>query len=258
MSTITLQRDGDVAIASVSNPPLNLVVPAMVDDLEEIATELERRPPRALLLRAEGDNFCAGADVGEMFQGRSARDAQQMLGRFQRLLARYDALPFPTLAAVQGMCLAAGLELVLACDMAWAGESAKLGLVEAVIGAVPFGGGAQRLVERAGAARAREIVMTASIYEAAQLERWNVINRVVPDADLDGKTWRFAQRLAAGPTRAHAVTKRLIRTCLDQGTQAADRLGAEIAPALFETEDMRNGIVSLLERGPGNATFIGR
>ena len=111
---------------------------------------------------------------------------------------------------MQGLCLTAGLELSLACDMIWAAESAQFGLVEAVIGLTPLMGGSQRIAERAGPARARELVMSGG-YDAATLERWNVVNRVLPDSELAEKSMRFAQRLAAGPTRAHHATKRIVR-----------------------------------------------
>ena len=123
---------------------------------------------------------------------------------------------------------------------------------------MPFGGGAQRVAQRAGSARAHEIVMSAGIYDALTFERWNIINRVVPERELEKESRDLAHRLAAGPTRAHAVTKRLIREFLHQGLRASDQRIPELASPLFETEDMRSGIQSLLEQGPGKAKFSGR
>ena len=258
MAKVRFERDGDVGIITIADPPLNLVGPELVDDLEKRIGEVESTPLRALLLRAEGENFSAGANVGDMFQDRSAQEAHALLTRIAGLLRRFEALPFPTLAAVQGLCLAGGLEMVLVCDLAWAADSAQLGLVEAVIGAIPFGGGAQRVAERAGPARAREIVMGAGMYDAATFERWNIINRVVPAAELGASSLRYAHRLASGPTRAHAATKRVVREYLDQGIRAADRMIPDVAAPLFETEDMQGGIASLLKDGPGKAKFSGR
>jgi enoyl-CoA hydratase/carnithine racemase len=252
------ERDGEVGIVTIADPPLNLIGPQLIDALEREIEQAEREPLRALLLRAQGENFSAGAHVAEMFQNRSATEARSLLTRLGGLLSRFERLPFPTLAAVQGLCLAGGLEMVLACDLVWAADSARLGLVEGLIGAVPFGGGTQRVAQRAGTGRACEIVMSAGIYDAASFERWNIINRIVPEAKLAEASLRMAQRLAAGPTRAHAVTKRLLREYLDQGLSAADWLIPELAPALFETDDMQQGIVSLLEQGPGKAEFSGR
>jgi enoyl-CoA hydratase/carnithine racemase len=258
MAKARFEQDADVGIVTLTDPPLNLVSRAMLDDLEAALDAAHRTEIRALLVRADGEHFSAGAHVADMFQNRSAADAHALLCRVGRMLARCEQLPFPTLGAVNGMCLAGGLEIVLSCDLAWAADDAQLGLVEAVIGAIPFGGGAQRLAERAGPARAREIVMTAGIYDAPTFERWNIINRVVPAADLREKSLRFAHRLAAGPTRAHMASKRVVRAYLDSGIRAADQLIPDLAAPLFETDDMRGGIRSLLEHGPGRATFTGR
>jgi enoyl-CoA hydratase len=119
-------------------------------------------------------------------------------------------------------------------------------------------GGTQRVSERAGPARARELVMSGGLYPAGTLERWNVVNRVVPDADLEEKAMRFAQRLAAGPTLANAATKRIVRAQVDKGTRGADEATADIGAALFETTDLQEAVRSFLTDGPGKATFSGR
>jgi enoyl-CoA hydratase/carnithine racemase len=167
-------------------------------------------------------------------------------------------MPIPTLASVHGLCLTAGFELSLGCDMIWAGESARFGLVEIVVGLTPGMGGTQRVAERAGPARARELVMSGGLYDAATLERWNVVNRVLPDSELLEKSLRFADRLAAGPTLAHAATKRMVRAFLDEGVRGADARVGEIAGGLFETEDLKGGVRSFLDEGPGKASFEGR
>jgi enoyl-CoA hydratase/carnithine racemase len=111
-------------------------------------------------------------------------------------------------------------------------------------------GGVQRLAERAGPIRAREIIYTADQYDAATFERWNIVNRVVPDEALESETEALVARLARGATVAYATGKRIVRAYLEDGTRRADRLVDEIAPALFETEDMRAGVNGLLEHGP--------
>jgi enoyl-CoA hydratase/carnithine racemase len=114
------------------------------------------------------------------------------------------------------------------------------------------------MAERAGPARAREFVMTGGLYDAATLERWNVVNRVVGDDELLEKGMRFAHRLASGPTKAHGATKQIVRAFRRGGVEEADRETAEAAGGLFETEDLRNAVESFLADGPGNASFEGR
>jgi enoyl-CoA hydratase len=171
---------------------------------------------------------------------------------------KIEDLELPVIASVQGLCLTAGFELALACDMIFAAEAAEFGLVEIVIGLTPAMGGTQRIAERAGSARARELVMSGDLYDAATLERWNVINRVLPDEDLRESTLRFAKRLASGPTRANAATKRMVRAYLQHGVRGADDRVGDIAAPLFATEDLQNAVRTFLSEGPGKATFQGR
>jgi enoyl-CoA hydratase/carnithine racemase len=193
-----------------------------------------------------------------VFHGLSEEDARGFIANLLEITHRLEALPFPTLASVHGLCLTAGLELSLGCDMIWAGESAQFGLVEAVVGLTPLMGGTQRMAERAGPARAREFVMSGGLYDAATMERWNVVNRVLPDAELAEKSLRFAQRLAAGPTIAHAATKRIVRAQLDHGVLGADERAADIGAPLFATADLQGAVSKFLEDGPGKAAFEGR
>jgi enoyl-CoA hydratase len=127
-----------------------------------------------------------------------------------------------------------------------------------VVGLTPSMGGPQRLAERAGSGRARQLVMTGDLFDAATLERWNVVNEVVPDAGLDERARTLATTLAHGPTRAHAMTKRILRAYVEGGVPAADRVTRRDAADLFGTEDLRSAVATFLEQGPGNATFEGR
>jgi len=164
----------------------------------------------------------------------------------------------PTVAAVQGLCLAAGLEVALSCDLIWAAEGTQLGLVEGVIGGMPFGGGTQRLVTRAGAGRAAEAVFTARPYPVDTMLQWGVVNRVVAADDLHEKARAFAERLASGPTLAHGATKRMIQLTLDEGVAAADAALGEAGGEVMASDDLQNGARTLIEQGPGHASFAGR
>jgi enoyl-CoA hydratase len=254
---VRLERDDAVASMVLHDPPLNLFGARAFEALNTCLDEVEGSDARALVWRAEGEVFTGGADVN-VFAHADQAQAHEMFKPLLGAVRRLEALPIPTLALVHGLCLTAGLEVSLGCDMIWAGESAQFGLVEAVVGLTPGAGGTQRMAERAGPGRAREFVMTGGIYDAAALERWNVVNRVVPDDQLLVKGMRFAQRLASGPTVAHAATKRIVRGYLEGGVDEADRVTAEAAGGLFQTEDLQRAVRSFLEEGPGKATFEGR
>ena len=256
-SRVRFERQGAVGHVVLEDPPLNLFGAEVFADLEAAVEEAGRADIRALVVRAEGRVFTGGVDV-HMFDGLSPDDARALAERLFRLSHAVEDMPFPTIACVHGLCLTAGFELALACDMIWAAESARFGLVEIVVGVSPFMGGTQRVAERAGPARARELVMSGALFEAATLERWNVVNRVVADADLLADATGFAERLAAGPTQANVATKRVVRAYLDSGVRGADAATTEIVPPLFETEDLRRAVRTFLEEGPGKATFEGR
>jgi enoyl-CoA hydratase len=251
------EKSGELGVVVIDDPPLNLFGEEMVAGVLAALDQAEGEGVRALMVRAEGDLFTGGADVN-VFDGLTEEQAVEFVGSLLEITHRVEGLPFPTLACVQGLCLTAGFELSLACDMIWAAESAQFGLVEAVVGLTPLMGGTQRVAERAGPARARELVMGAGLYDAATMERWNVVNRVLPDGELEEKSQRFAERLASGPTRAHAATKRIVRAQLDHGVAGADERTAEIGAPLFATEDLQAAVKSFLAEGPGKASFSGR
>jgi enoyl-CoA hydratase/carnithine racemase len=233
----------------------------MITDLESAVAEADALAragdARAVLLRAEGKVFCAGVDVHE-FQGLDTSAGAHLMARFLTVVQSVERLPVPTIAVVHALNLTIGFELSLGCDLMWAAENASFGLVEATVGLTPGGGGTQRLVARAGVARAAELVMTGDIYPAAELHQWGVVNRVVAAGVLLEQARSFAARLAAGPTFATAVGKRLLHTARDHGTAAADAITPRETGQIFATADLPAGLTSLLEQGPGQATFEGR
>jgi enoyl-CoA hydratase/carnithine racemase len=251
MDKVRFETSGALGILSLANPPLNLFSGELIEDLRAAVTQIKRAPLRALLVRADGKIFSGGADVS-VFKGITAVEARERFTSHLRLITDLEELPFPTIVAVQGLCIAAGLELALACDLIWAAAAARFGQIEASIGTTTLLGGVQRLAERAGPARAREIIYTADQYDAATFERWNIVNRIVPDEALESQTRAFAERLANGPTRAYAVGKRIVRAYLDGGVRTADKVVDEAAPALFDSEDMRAGVAGVLEHGVRN------
>ncbi len=257
MASVAVSRDGEVAVITLSNPPLNLFGPDSFDALDECIAEVEASDARAAVWRADGDIFTGGVDV-QVFADAVASGEGESFPSLVGPIKRLEALEMPTLALCHGLCLTAGLEVALGCDMIWAGQSARFGLVERVVGLTPGAGGTQRLAERAGPARAREFVMSGRLYEAATLERWNVVNRVLADDDLQKKGMAFARELASGPTRAHAMTKRIVRAYLDGGIERADEVTPGVFGELFATEDLQNAVQSFLKEGPGKATFEGK
>jgi enoyl-CoA hydratase/carnithine racemase len=257
MTKVRFDLEAEVGEIVIDDPPLNLFGLELARDLAGAADMARDSGARAILVRAEGDNFSAGANV-EIFLDRDEAAARELIEEFMPGIRRFAEIPVPTVAAVQGLCLAAGLEVALSCDLIWAAEGSQLGLVEGVIGATPFGGGTQRLVVRAGAGRAAEAVFTGRPYPAETMRDWGVVNRVVPSADLLEKARAFTRRLGDGPTVAHGATKRMIKLTLDDGVEAADAALPAEGARVMASRDLQNGARTLLEKGPGQATFEGR
>jgi enoyl-CoA hydratase/carnithine racemase len=249
--------DGSVGILTMRYPPYNLLDPALSELIVEGLRWAAAEGVRAVVLRSGLRHFSAGADLDAMLAATENGDG--VIGwPMLEVLRTFDELPIPIVAAVHGVCVGGGLELALASDLVVAAESAKLGSVEATVGLHPLMGAIQRVAQRAGAARAKEMAMLGRRYDARTLERWNVINRVVEDERLDAAAMTLARELAGGPTVAHAATKALVSIAVSQGVRAADEAMAELQKPIFRSEDFRAGVQSLRANGPGMARFAGR
>lgn len=249
------ERDGDVVVMTMQFAPHNLVGGELTSGLIASLAKAHSAGCRAVVLRSGLRHFSAGADLA-LFENKGAKVQSQVnpLG----VLRAFEELPIPVVASVHGLALGGGFELALACDMIVAAGSAKFGLVEATLGLHPLMGGIQRMIDRVGTARAKEFVMLARRHDAATLERWGVINRVVPDAALHETTMAIAHELARGPTIAHGCTKRLANVFLSEGMAAADKAMAEIEAPIWQSEDLKRGLAAFAEKGPGQAVFSGK
>jgi enoyl-CoA hydratase/carnithine racemase len=232
-----VHRDGALAVLTLDNPPLNQINQELVDDLGSALDAVEGDAAvRAMLVRADGEVFSAGADVN-LFAGRGADAVRPLVGRFLDFGRRLEALPFPTLAAVHGACAAGGLELALFCDLIWAAEGTRIGLPETRIGIVPLAGGVQRVAARAGLGRARSVALGGNLFPAERMEAWGVVDRVLPADQLQAGAEKFARTLAEGPAQAFAVVKRLCRAYAAGSVAAADDRLLDDAVGLFDTEE---------------------
>jgi enoyl-CoA hydratase len=255
--SVHLDHDGPLAVVTLDRPPLNLVDAAMMSGLHDAVVEVAGSGARAMLIQARGRAVSAGVDV-HLFEALDPGTAAELWREWFGVVHEIEDLPIPTVFAAHGLCLTAAFEISLACDLLLAAESARFGLVERVVGLTPSMGGPQRLASRAGPARARELVYSGELYGAAHLERWNVVNRVLPDAGFADAARAFALHLADGPTRAHAATKAIVRAQVEGGVRAADAATPEVSGALFATEDLAAAVASFLRDGPGKATYQGR
>jgi enoyl-CoA hydratase/carnithine racemase len=254
-----LEREqGGLAVLTLDSPPLNLFDQGMIDGIRAAIGELVAVPPRALLIRAEGRAVSGGVDV-HVFSGLSPEQGSRLWDELLGTIDDLERLPAPIVFAAHALTLTAAFEIALACDLIVASPKAKFGLVEKVVGLTPSMGGTQRFAERAGSGRARQFVMTGELFGAEEMERWGVVNMIFAEGEFDERSRALAAELAAGPTRAHAMTKHVLRRFREGGIPAADEAIRTEAAELFASEDLKNAVRTFLERGgPGHATFEGR
>jgi enoyl-CoA hydratase/carnithine racemase len=252
---VAREMDGSVAVLTMQHAPHNFLGTALIAGLLGGLRWAAEQQARAVLLRSSLRNFCAGADVA-LFGTAEHGVAPDV--DLVEVLRTFDTLPIPIVAAVHGVCIGGGLETALACDLIVAGESAKIGFVEATLGLNPLMGGVQRVTERAGSARAKEMVLLGRRHDARTLERWNVINRVVPDDKLAAVTLTLAHEIANGPSVAHASTKAIVAHSLTHGVAATDEAMRDLQGDIWRSDDLKEGLASLAANGPGAARFEGR
>ena len=258
MSVTVTRTDDGVAVLTFSAPPVNLYSLELHEEFDRALDEVEADLPRALIIRAEGKIVSGGVDVAQFYARKTKADTKDLYDRMLELPDRVAALNIPTFFAAHALTLTWAFEVAVACDVILASEKAKFGLVERVIGLTPTMGGTQRLAARAGVGRAKEFVFSGDLYDATTLERWNVVNRVLPVDGFDDAVMAFARHIAVGPTKAFGAAKQILRHFETGGVPEANAHTTAIASELFDTEDLQGGMKSFLDDGPGNATFTGR
>ena len=241
-----------IATLVIENPPQNrLSREVMLGFAAAIQSIGTNQGIRVVLLRAEGQNFSFGGDISTWLDLTPDQMRENINAAIQ-LSKAFEQLPVPVVAAVQGKCLGGGFELALRADVIIATENARFGHPEQTLGVVTLLGGVQRVAERAGRARAMRWALTSELVTAAEMLAAGVISEVVSDTDLMTASAAWTERLANGPTLAHAGHKQMLNAWANGGIEAADNLIPELTLRLMNTADARRGIASAqdaLQRG---------
>ncbi|WP_406444319.1 enoyl-CoA hydratase-related protein [Streptomyces sp. NBC_01613] len=253
MTEVTHAVGGQVSAITLNRPEaLNALTPGGRELLIELLAQASADPDvRAVVLTGTGRGFCTGADLrgastgGPRLPGDVARTLR--LGA-QRLIAAVLDCEKPVIAAVNGTAAGLGAHLALACDLVLAAESARFIEVFVRRGLVPDGGGAYLLPRLVGPHRAKELMFFGDAVSAAEAERLGLVNRVVPDGELDKTAHEWAARLAAGPTRALALTKQLVNASFDSDRATAFAAEAAAQEINMTTQDAQEGVRSFVER----------
>ena len=250
------QRENAVAVLQLNRiAKKNSLNGTLRKELEHALGEIkEDKGVRAVVLTGGDEIFCAGADIAEIQDTKSAEFAYQHAREFQLLFDRVEGLPQPVIAAVAGYALGGGCELALACDFRIASEGTRFGLPEIKIGAFPGGGGTQRLPRLIGAAKAKEMILTGDPITAEEALALGLVSKVVPKQKLLEETRSLAAKLAAMPRIALEASKMLINRGLEIDLASGLEMEARCFSALALTHDLSEGTRAFLEKRKPNFT----
>ena len=255
MSEVESSRDGAVQTITLNRPDvLNAFNSAMHGALQAALKEAARDDEvRAVVLTGAGRGFCVGQDLTEF------RDAPGDIG--DRLRAGYHptilairSIEKPVLAAVNGPAAGAGLSLALACDLRIAADSASFVPAFVSIGLVPDSGGTFFVRRLLGYARAFEWLSTGRKLTAAEAHAWGLVSEVAEAEALEARAAELAKELAAMPTRAIGMTKRLLDAAETSTLEEQLELEAQLQSAATKTDDFREGVAAFLEKRPPRFT----
>ena len=255
---VRVEHDEAIATIRLDRPPMNALNAQVQDEIAAAAREVGTDPQvRAVVIYGGEKVFAAGADIKEMADasyGQIAADSS----RLQAAFTAVAKIPKPVVAAITGYALGGGLELALCADFRVAGEGARVGQPEILLGVIPGAGGTQRLPRLIGPARAKDIIYTGRFVPAVEAHQIGLVDQVVGDAQVYQAARDMVARYATGP----ALALRAAKQAIDDGLQADLATGLEIErlqfAGLFATDDQRAGMRSFVENGPGKATFTGR
>lgn len=256
---VRLDVDGGIATIRLDRPKaLNALNAQMQEEIREASVEASDRKDVAAVIVYGGERaFAAGADIKEM-ETMSYTDMVDRSAKLQAAFTALAAVPKPTVAAISRYALGGGCELAMCCDFRVAGESAKLGQPEILLGIIPGAGGTQRLARLVGPARAKDLIFSGRQIAAAEAFTWGLVDEVVPDDDVYEAAKRRVARYVGGP----AYALRAAKEAVDRGIEVDLATGLEIErmlfSGLFATADRSVGMKSFREDGPGKAVFEGR
>jgi len=256
--TILVERDGHAATIRFNRPKvrnaLSLQLMAEVDDaLSELAND---QSIRGIIITGSDQIFSAGADLNDALKVASTQAGIDYFGKWHDLCSKLEHLPKPVIAAVEGVCMTAGFELALACDLRVAGRSATFAITSSRIGTVAGAGGTQRLPRLVGRGRALEILFSAEPLSSDRAYEIGLVNSRVDDGEAIAEAKRMISIYSERAPLSLALVKRAVYRGLDMDLASGLEFETYLVTAVYGTEDKKEGISAFLERRVPN--FKGR
>ncbi|NGQ94741.1 enoyl-CoA hydratase [Brevibacillus sp. SYP-B805] len=248
---LLVERYDGVICATLNRPDaLNALSRDMIEGLmDTIRTVKEDGTIRAMLLSGAGRSFCSGGDVKTMGQS-SPPAVYDHIGRLNDLILAMAELDIPIVAAVHGFAAGAGVCLALACDQVVAAEDAKFVMSFSKVGLISDGGGLFFLPRTLGVYRAKELLFNAEPISAVTAKEWGMVNRVYPAANLQEEAMAYARKLAAGPSRAYSLIKKIANRALVSDLAAVLEMERSAQSMVASTHDHQEGVHAFVEKRP--------
>jgi enoyl-CoA hydratase len=248
---IQVSREDRLAIVTINRPPVNALSREVMDALEDAFSELSKDETiGAVIVTGAGEKaFVAGADITE-FPNLNSANGEQLSRRGQEVFQKIADFPAPVIAAVNGFALGGGMELALACDIRVMAENAKVGLPEVTLGIFPGYAGTQRLPRLIPAGKAKELIFSGAMIDAAEAYRIGIADHLT----AAGESLDKARKLAAAILKNGPVAVRLAKQAVDQGLDQSLAEGQKTEAAFFarlcDTEDQKEGAKAFMEKRP--------
>lgn len=241
--TVSLDKKNGAGWIRFDRPErMNALSPQSLRELWALLGKLEADTQiRVAVFTGRGGAFCAGMDMVGM-ESISPLAARRRSREMQMLTKRISELSLPTIAAVNGVAMGAGLETCLVCDLVLASSAARFAFPEVRLGMIPCGGGTQRLARLIGLRRAREMILTGKILDAEQALAWGLVNEVVEPRELEARTEKLVEKLAQGGRFALLQAKRCLNHSMDMGTNRGLEYETECFTTCFSTAEPASGL----------------
>jgi len=239
-----------VATITLNRPEqLNAINEEMRDDFSRLFVELQTNDDiRVVILTGAGRAFSAGGDIKYFERDWSTSRFRAENHRLTQFFDELEAIEKPVLAAINGPCTGAGLQITLSCDIRIASDQAQFGFRENNIGLIPGAGGCSRLVKLIGYGKAKELIFTGEMISANEAERIGLANRVVPHDDLMNHTRELASHLLTRAPEALGLAKRILWHSVNSDFATGRTLEALAQSVLIKSNDHREGIRAFREK----------
>ncbi len=245
--TLLVTKEKGYALIRINRPQaLNALNSLVLKEIYNALFEMDHDDEiHCSIITGNEKAFAAGADIKEMMDKNA--DAMFMDNQFEPFY-KLRSIKKPMIAAVSGFALGGGCELVMACDMVIASESAKFGQPEINLGVIPGMGGSQRLTRAVGKYKAHELLLTGEMFSAEEALKWGLINKIVPNEFLLEEAASLAKKIASKPLMAVIASKEMVNKAddctLDEGIKLERRKFAD----LYDTEDQKEGMKAFTEK----------